>query len=150
MLPQEYIMPEYDVVRDQSKCIQCRVCERQCANEVHRYDADTGLMMSDSAQCVDCQRCVCMNCGRKNPVGNYCSAGMHGGKMYIRCDELPGDLPSQVVSHRADVGDMEHIRPILEEFCACFGYKMADVLKKPFYVLIPNTNNPYRSLYTPN
>jgi glutamate synthase domain-containing protein 2 len=60
MLPQEYIMPEYDVVRDQARCIQCRVCERQCANEVHRYDADTGLMMSDSAQCVDCQRCVCM------------------------------------------------------------------------------------------
>ena len=60
MLPQEYIMPEYDVVRDQTKCIQCRVCERQCANEVHHYDADSGLMTSDSTSCVDCQRCVCM------------------------------------------------------------------------------------------
>lgn len=91
-----------------------------------------------------------MNCEKKNPVGNYCSVGMHGGKMYIRCDELPEDLPSQVVSHKADEEDMERIRPILEEFCGCFGYKMSDVLKKPFYVLIPNTNNPYRSLYTPN
>ena len=56
----DYAYPQYEVVRNYDRCIACRVCERQCANEVHRYDADTGLMMSDSAQCVDCQRCVCM------------------------------------------------------------------------------------------
>ena len=53
-----YIYPEFDVVRDQNRCIACRVCERQCANEVHSFDAEGGVMISDSSKCVDCQRCV--------------------------------------------------------------------------------------------
>ena len=53
-----YIPPEYEVVRDTERCIACRVCERQCANEVHSFDADTGKMKADSAKCVNCHRCV--------------------------------------------------------------------------------------------
>ncbi len=53
-----YIYPEFEVVRNPSRCIACRVCERQCANEVHSYDAESGLMLSDESKCVDCQRCV--------------------------------------------------------------------------------------------
>ena len=33
-------------------------CERQCANEVHRYDPDLNKMFSDSSKCVNCHRCV--------------------------------------------------------------------------------------------
>lgn len=55
-----YFMPEYEVVRDANKCIGCRVCERQCANEVHAFDPDTGLMTSDSSRCVNCHRCVAL------------------------------------------------------------------------------------------
>ncbi len=55
-----YFMPEYEVVRDTNKCIGCRVCERQCANEVHAFDPDTGLMVSDSSCCVNCHRCVAL------------------------------------------------------------------------------------------
>ena len=54
----EYIYPEFEVVRDQSRCVGCRVCERQCANEVHRYDEEGHVMLSDESKCVDCQRCV--------------------------------------------------------------------------------------------
>ena len=54
----QYIYPEFEVVRNQSRCISCRVCERQCANEVHRYDTDLGVMLSDESKCVNCQRCV--------------------------------------------------------------------------------------------
>ena len=54
----QYIYPEFEVVRNQSRCITCRVCERQCANEVHRLDTDLGVMLSDEAKCVNCQRCV--------------------------------------------------------------------------------------------
>ena len=54
----EYIYPEFEVVRDQSRCVGCRVCERQCANEVHRYDEEGHIMLSDESKCVDCQRCV--------------------------------------------------------------------------------------------
>ena len=50
--------PEFEVVRNESRCIACRVCEKQCANEVHSYDAVTGTMLSDETKCVNCQRCV--------------------------------------------------------------------------------------------
>ena len=53
-----YINPEFEVVRNDSRCIRCRVCERQCANEVHSFDADGNIMISDESKCVNCQRCV--------------------------------------------------------------------------------------------
>ncbi|MDY2610177.1 MAG: glutamate synthase-related protein [Eubacteriales bacterium] len=53
-----YITPEFEVLRNPNRCIACRVCERQCANEVHSYDSESGTMLSDESQCVDCQRCV--------------------------------------------------------------------------------------------
>ena len=54
----EFVYPEFEVVRNDARCIRCRVCERQCANEVHRYDEDGKVMLSDETQCVNCQRCV--------------------------------------------------------------------------------------------
>ena len=56
----QYIQPEYEVIRDENRCIACRVCERQCANLVHSYDADTGKMKADGSLCVNCHRCVCV------------------------------------------------------------------------------------------
>ena len=53
-----YIYPEFEVIRDENRCIKCRVCERQCANEVHSFDAERGLLLSDESKCVDCHRCV--------------------------------------------------------------------------------------------
>lgn len=53
-----YFAPEFEVIWNEDRCIQCRVCERQCANEVHRYDGDLQKMFSDETKCVDCQRCV--------------------------------------------------------------------------------------------
>ncbi len=54
----EFIYPEFEVVRNASRCIACRVCERQCSNGVHTYDPDGGVMLSDESKCVNCQRCV--------------------------------------------------------------------------------------------
>lgn len=53
-----YIVPEFEVIRDPQRCIACRVCERQCANEVHSYDPETNQMKSDESKCVNCHRCV--------------------------------------------------------------------------------------------
>ena len=55
-----FIYPEYEVVRDYDRCIACRVCERQCANEVHRFDERANRMLADSTKCVNCHRCVCV------------------------------------------------------------------------------------------
>jgi ferredoxin len=41
-----------------NRCIRCRVCERQCANEVHQYDCDLDRMIADESKCVNCHRCV--------------------------------------------------------------------------------------------
>ena len=57
-MPVNYFPAEFEVLRNYDKCIQCRACERQCANEVHYYDGDFGKMLAHENQCVDCQRCV--------------------------------------------------------------------------------------------
>ena len=54
----DFLYPDFEVVRNQERCIACRVCERQCANEVHSYDAELHLMVSDESRCVNCHRCV--------------------------------------------------------------------------------------------
>ena len=55
-----FFYPEYEVFRDGGRCTVCRVCERQCANGVHTYDPERGVMLADETKCVDCQRCVCL------------------------------------------------------------------------------------------
>ena len=54
----DFLYPEYEVIRNTDRCIGCRVCQRQCANEVHRYDEDLKKMMADESKCVNCHRCV--------------------------------------------------------------------------------------------
>lgn len=54
----EFIYPEFEVIRDERRCTNCRICEKQCANGVHRFDSKRGVMDSDEAKCVNCQRCM--------------------------------------------------------------------------------------------
>ena len=54
----EYIYPEFEVIRNPERCIACRACERQCANEVHSYHEEKGVMLADESKCVNCHRCV--------------------------------------------------------------------------------------------
>ncbi len=53
-----FIYPEFEVIRNEARCIACRVCERQCANGVHSYNEEHGIMVSDESKCVNCKRCV--------------------------------------------------------------------------------------------
>ena len=54
----EFIYPEFEVIRNENKCISCRACERQCANDAHSYDKKHNIMRCDESKCVNCQRCV--------------------------------------------------------------------------------------------
>ena len=54
----DFFYPEFEVVRNDIKCTRCRVCERECANGVHSFDPETGLMKADESKCVNCHRCV--------------------------------------------------------------------------------------------
>ena len=53
-----YLIDDHEIVRDDTRCIQCQVCARQCANNVHSYDEDCEKMNSDGGACAACQRCV--------------------------------------------------------------------------------------------
>ncbi|HVI42872.1 MAG TPA: hypothetical protein VM577_19875 [Anaerovoracaceae bacterium] len=88
-----------------------------------------------------------LNSKQACPVGYFCGTGMHGGKIFLRCAELPTSLPTQVHAKQAGKLDLLEIEKDIEEFCSEFGYKKETVLDHPFYVLTPNTKNPYRQLY---
>lgn len=53
-----FIYPEFEVVRSESRCTGCRICEKQCSHGVHLYDEKLRRMVVDDAKCVNCQRCV--------------------------------------------------------------------------------------------
>lgn len=86
----------------------------------------------------------------KAPVGDLSCAGMHGGRLFIRCEELPMDLPPQVNAEKATQSDIASIGGFLSEFCKEFAISKEEVLSKPFFIITPNTNNPYKTLYTFN
>ena len=54
----EFLYPEFEVVRNAARCVNCRICEKECANGVHRFDEKHRLMLADETKCVNCQRCV--------------------------------------------------------------------------------------------
>lgn len=91
-----------------------------------------------------------LNSKNKVPVGNLSCTGMHGGRMFLRCDELPRDLPAQVTAVKAADIDMASIDGFLNDFCEEFDIPKNDVLSKPFFLVTPDTKNPYKALYTFN
>ncbi|MDT4762692.1 glutamate synthase [Sphaerochaeta sp. PS] len=84
----------------------------------------------------------------KAPVGYFCGTGMHGGKIYLRCDTLPSDLPQQVSASDATEADLAEISGSLADYCAVFALDMEAVLANHFFVLRPNSSTPYKMLYT--
>lgn len=84
------------------------------------------------------------------PVGNFCGTGMHGGKIFLRCECPPPGLPEQLSSKAADKNDIEEIRQDIEDFCSEFGFDADKILKSHFIVLNPDSKNPYKRLYTAN
>ncbi len=84
------------------------------------------------------------------PVGNFAGVGMHGGKMYIRADEIPVNLPSQVSASLVEGDNLQDIKAIIEEYSTCFGFDAKDILSKKYLLLTPNAKNPYKQLYTAN
>ncbi len=90
------------------------------------------------------------NDGVDAPVGNFCGTGMHGGKIFLRAKNAPNDLPSQVVAHEATKEDLGEIEEYLSEYANEFNCSKEDLLNHKYIVLVPNSKNPYKQLYTHN
>lgn len=90
--------------------------------------------------------CV-LGIGKKSgvPVGNFCGTGMHGGKIYLQCESEPQNLSAQLTAQRADVAE---IAAYIAEYCRLFGADEQELMGKSYYMLTPNTKNPYQQLYT--
>ena len=84
------------------------------------------------------------------PVGFFCGAGMHGGKIFLRCPQLPRNLPEQVLARPAAQEELAALLPHLRAFQRAFHTADQLLFSHPFYVLTPNTRNPYHRLYTLN
>ena len=54
------VSSQFEVLRDNNKCIKCQVCVKQCANEVHKYDKEDDVIISNESNCVCCHRCVAL------------------------------------------------------------------------------------------
>ena len=53
-----FVFPQFQIIRDEAKCGQCRGCERQCAFGTHTYDPVSDRLISDDYKCAGCQRCT--------------------------------------------------------------------------------------------
>ena len=85
------------------------------------------------------------------PVGRFPAAGMHGGKIFLRTDcDMPFDIPAQVLSHEADDAEKAEIAPFVRQFAEKFGKDAEAILADRFVVLVPDSANPYRSMYVTN
>ena len=83
-------------------------------------------------------------------VGNFCGTGMHGGEIYLRCNALPATLPAQVKAELLPCMPEGEIAELIREWCKKFGKDAAKLFCSPYYKLTPNSDNPYRQMYTPN
>lgn len=85
--------------------------------------------------------------GGKTPAGFFCGTGMHGGMIVLRSDIRPKDLPPQVLCRDATDEDSALIKEKITEFCTIFALDRDKIMQQHFFVLVPNSANPYRQLY---
>lgn len=83
-------------------------------------------------------------------TGDFVGTGMHGGAIYLRTNKAP-DLPKQIRVEMKKGNDIPEIKTYITKFCDYFTDVNKDtILSSVFAVLTPDTNNPYKQLYTSN
>lgn len=84
-------------------------------------------------------------------INNFSGTGMHGGKMYIRCEKLPKSIPEQVSAKVSCGRDIEELCEIIKDYCSYFPeYDADELLNAKFTALTPNGANPYKQMYVHN
>jgi glutamate synthase domain-containing protein 3 len=83
-------------------------------------------------------------------LGYFGATGMHGGKIFLRTDVVPNNLAPKVVVNDATPEDMAEIEQYIDEYCGYFGADKEAIMNSHFFVLTPDSKNPYKQLYTYN
>lgn len=83
-------------------------------------------------------------------VGSFPCAGMHGGRMFLRCDGSGLALPPQVTARPVSPEERQELRGWLAPYCGFFGLELDWLLGSPYTVVTPDTQNPYKQLYVMN
>jgi glutamate synthase domain-containing protein 2 len=60
MVNMSSVIPEFIVDKNEDRCIKCKVCVRQCSEEVFKYFEDFDLIRIYNDKCVGCHRCEMM------------------------------------------------------------------------------------------
>ena len=84
----------------------------------------------------------------KQIVGNFTGVGMHGGKIFLRTKDLNANLPPQVKCDIATKEEIKEIEKYILEYAKDFSIDAQELLSSQYYVLKPNSANPYKRLYT--
>lgn len=91
------------------------------------------------------------NCiGGKPIIGNFCGTGMHGGEIYLRCEKIPTRLPAQVKAERLEKLPQGVAHTLVSQWCSLFGEDESKFLNSVYYRLTPDSDNPYKQMYTFN
>lgn len=84
-------------------------------------------------------------------IHNFCGTGMHGGKIYLRCETLPQNIPVQVHAEKIKGTDEKELVSLVEDYGTYFEDRdPARLLDAYFYVLTPDSENPYKRMYVDN
>ena len=86
----------------------------------------------------------------KDPIGDYTGVGMYGGKILVRAESLDTVLPEQIKCRRMEKEELAEFTPYITEYAEAFNLDHSALTTGIFYLLEPDSNNPYKRLYTNN
>ena len=85
-----------------------------------------------------------------DPIGDYTGVGMYGGKILVRAHSLDTVLPEQIKCRQIKEDDLSGFTPYIKEYATEFGSEYSALVTGVFYLLEPDSKNPYKRLYTNN
>ncbi|MFW6181037.1 MAG: hypothetical protein ACOC8N_04750, partial [Spirochaetota bacterium] len=85
----------------------------------------------------------------RSPVSRHVASGMFGGEMFVRGAVDRGQVGTGAVMERAGPGEVERIRPFLEEFAGLFTCDPSRLLETSFTLIRRAGGRPYGNLYVP-
>lgn len=80
-------------------------------------------------------------------VGDYCAAGMHGGRMYLRGHPRPDRLGKEVRVFPLEEQDVQYLTPILKDFVRQFDRDLDIFDFNQYCKILPVSTRPYGRLY---